>query len=158
MVAARRTPSKPSGEISVRKSGPRRSSQVKEEQGHQGYQIVVDDAWLERGQTFAQVNRQMSKSFSSTNYLAHIPCVFTHDLTTKHVKGRRGYTLDQPSATAERTCNSFLQYRILAQRSFKGQQTDISKEVDKLWRNESKEMLFFCHRNSEIETRMQLAN
>jgi hypothetical protein len=120
----------------------------------QGYQIVIDKSWLEPGQTFDQANSRMENSTSRTGYLPHIPCIFAHELMAAHSRERRGSTSARLSS--ERTCNSFLQYRILAQRSCKGQQTDISKEVEPLWRTESPEMHFFCLRNSEIETCIRL--
>jgi hypothetical protein len=136
----------------VRKKGCYGASQVtsvKVEWDFQGYEIVIDDTWLEHGQTLANISRQQRNSASRTVYLAHVPCMFEHELKNERDQKHCHSTSNQSS---ERTCNSFLQYRIIAQRSFKGQQNDISKEVKKLWRTESKEMYFFCLRNWEIET------
>lgn len=116
-----------------------------------GYRIVPDDSWLRRGQTFEQANHIMQRSIKNTGSISGVPCIWVDDLKLE------SRVLNSPTSHTdrkERTCNSFLQYRILVQRCFRGQQTDISKEVEALWRNESKEMLFFCLRNSEIETRM----
>jgi hypothetical protein len=129
---------------------------VETEPEFHGYQIEIDSSWLEPGQTFNQANRRMQDSTSRTGYLPHIPCIFAHELVTEHARNRHGSTSARLSS--ERTCNSFLQYRNLAHGSCKGQQTDISKEVERLWRTESREMHFFCLRNSEIETCIHLIN
>jgi hypothetical protein len=120
--------------------------------GFQGYRIVRDTSWLRDDETFDDANRIMQKSISSTGHISGVPCLWLDDLKAEFHKSnacRPPLNLDHQR---ERTCNSFLQYRILVQRCFQGQQTDISKEVEALWRNESKEMQFYCHRNSEIET------
>ena len=117
------------------------------------YRIVADNSWLQRGQTFEEANRMMQHSIASTGSISGVPCLWAEDLKSEY---RVSETPAQRGGKSERTCNSFLQYRILVQRCFSGQQTDISKEVEGLWRNESKEMHFFCLRNSEIETRMSV--
>jgi hypothetical protein len=114
------------------------------------YRFVSDLSFLPGNTTINQANHRMQHSFSSSGYISGIPCLWTNDLETEFRQNHH-YQRHSPENRG-RTCNSFIQYRILAQRCFTGQQTDISKEVEALWRDESKEMYFFCLRNSEIET------
>jgi hypothetical protein len=114
------------------------------------YRLVRDESWLRRDQTFEDANREMQDSISSLDSISGVPCLWADDLKLTS----RDDTFASQHKRRERMCNSFLQYRILVQRCFRGQQTDISKEVETLWRSESKEMQFYCLRNSEIETRI----
>ena len=113
------------------------------------YRFVRDVSWLRKGQTFEEASREMQESISSLDYVSGVSCLWVDDLKSESRVRDRVVNTHNPR---ERTCNSFLQYRILVQRCFRGQQTDISREVETLWRNESKEMQFYCLRNSEIET------
>lgn len=114
------------------------------------YRLVRDGSWLRRDQTFEEANREMQDSISRLNSISGVACLWVDDLKSTS----RVDTSASRNNPRERMCNSFLQYRILVHRCFRGQQTDISKEVETLWRNESKEMRFYCLRNSEIETRI----
>lgn len=120
--------------------------------GFQGFRIVRDTSWLRDDETFDNADQIMQKSISGTGYISGVPCLWVDDLKAEFRKSNISRSPPSPQHRRERTCNSFLQYRILVQRCFHGQQTDISKEVEALWRRESKEMQFYCHRNSEIET------
>ena len=82
------------------------------------------------------------------------PCLWADDLKAEFEQKNADKESPDPESKKERTCNSFLHYRMLARNCFTGPQTDISKEVRSLWQKESKEMYFYCQRNSEIETRI----
>ena len=133
-----------------KQTGPVKKIHKLKSQFH-GYRLVRDESWLGKGQTWEQATRCMEHSFSSTDHISEIPCIWADDLKAEFRRENGHRKLLAPTGK-DRTCNSFLQYRILVQRCFTGQQTDISKVVETLWRRESKEMYFYCFRNAEIET------
>lgn len=110
-------------------------------------------SWLEQGQTLERANARMQKSIALTNYISEIPCIWADDLIAEFIQTHGPHKRTAASIINDRPCNSFFQYRMLAQHCFFGRQTDISKGVEVLWRAESKEMYFYCFRNSEIEAR-----
>lgn len=110
-------------------------------------EIVLDHSWLRKGQTFEQVNRIMQCSIENSDTIPGVPCIWVDDLKSESAlkQSTSHYDPKQPRS-------AFMIYRNLVHGCFNGQQADISKAVEILWRNESKEMRFFCFRNSEIES------
>ena len=115
------------------------------------YDFVADHSWLPKRCTFERANRVMQKSISQSEHLLGMDYIWVDDLKDQHER-----VLPSTHRERERTSNSFLQYRVLVQRAFTGKQTDISKDIEFLWRSERKEMQFQCYRNSEIENRISL--
>jgi hypothetical protein len=112
------------------------------------YCFVADRSWLPKRWTFERAGRVMQSASSGIEQLPGMEYIWLDDLKDQHERVLPRHA----SPEWERTANSFLQYRILVQRAFVGKQTEISKEIESLWRAESKEMQFYCYRNAEIET------
>ena len=112
------------------------------------YSFVADRSWLPNRWTLERAGRVMQSASSRIEQLPGMEYIWLDDLKDQHERVLPRHA----SPERERTANSFLQYRILVQRAFVGKQTEISKEIESLWRAESKEMQFYCYRNAEIET------
>jgi len=112
------------------------------------YNFIRDISGFPTTWTLERAIRLMQRSSSQIEHLPGTDYIWVDDLKDQH----QGVLPGNAPREIERTSNSFLQYRILVQRAFKGKQTDISKEIEFLWRAESKEMQFHCYRNAEIET------
>jgi len=111
------------------------------------YNFVTDHSWLPKRWTLERASRVMQDAISQIERLPGMDYIWVDELEHQHER-----VLPYTTRERERTSNSFLQYRALVQRAFTGKQTEISKEIELLWRSESKEMQFHCYRNSEIET------
>jgi hypothetical protein len=116
------------------------------------YDFVADRSWLPKRCTLERASRVMQKAISQSEHPPGMDYIWVDDLKDQHER-----VLPSAHRERERTSNSFLQYRVLVQRAFTGQQTMISKEIESLWRSETKEMQFQCYRNSEIENRISLS-
>jgi hypothetical protein len=113
------------------------------------YEFRQDESWIPKGQTFEDARHVIKDAFSKSLYISAIPCLWAEEYKSK-------YLSENPFADClnqgQRASSSFLHYRMLVHVCFYGSQTDISKEVEKLWRDETAEMKFYCSRNAEIES------
>lgn len=112
--------------------------------GFSGYEIVHDVSFvsfLPKGKTVEEADC-IKNSIKKTDSISYI---WADDL--------KSGVLNPPSGNSgrKRARNSFLIYRCLVQRCFKGQQRDISKEATALWKGESEEMILLCYQISDIE-------
>src|SRR5271170_6923109 len=110
------------------------------------FEFVSDRSWLPKRWTLERASLLMQDAISQIEHLPGMDYIWVDDLKDQHER-----VLPCTNPERERTSNSFLQYRALVQRAFAGKQTDISKEIELLWRSESKQMQFHCYRNAEIE-------
>ena len=109
--------------------------------------FITDPSWLPQSWTLEKASHTMQQSICEIEKIPDMEYLWANELKDQHEQ-----TLpNNRSLKRERTSNSFLQYRILVQRAFTGKQTLISSYIEALWRTESKEMQFYCYRNSEIE-------
>jgi hypothetical protein len=118
------------------------------------YQFMRDCSWLEDAETSEGARRKVERSLMMSGSVEGVPCLWADDLKAEFYQKNPNREPPDPTSKKDRTCNSFIHYRMLVRNCFTGPQTEISKEVRRLWRNESKEMYFYCQRNAEIETRI----
>jgi hypothetical protein len=117
---------------------------------------MADPSWIPQGFTREAASAMIQKSVSHHTPYPEVPFVWVDDLVAE--RGRKDPLFDispkrKTNGAQDRGCNSFMQYRMYAQRAFSGQQTKVSKNVEQLWSTESDQMKFQCERAAEIESR-----
>lgn len=120
-----------------------------------GFELMADPSWIPQGFTRQAATAMIQEAISHHTHYPGVPFIWVSDLVAE--RGRKEPSFNQwtkPKTTRnqERGCNSFMQYRMYAQRAFGGQQTEVSKNVEQLWSTESDEMRFHCERAAEIES------
>ena len=117
---------------------------------------MADPSWIPQGFTRETASAMIQKAVSHHTPYPEVPFLWADDLIAE--RGRKDPSFNIPprrrgNGVHDRGCNSFMQYRMYAQRAFSGQQTEVSKSVEQLWSTESGQMKFQCERAAEIESR-----